>query len=659
MRKAFDQFDRDGTGFISSREFHRSIREFGFDLNKYEVDTLMHKLDVDGDGRITYREFIDFVHDRVQKYNKVENLPQKVKKHIQRHARGEALWDIFQDIDRDGNGVLDKKEFRRALDKMGLQLMSGEADDLMEYLGHENRMGKVVINYMEFTDFVNDFRSDRRDSGDARGVDRIILRLGKEVAKRTRNGRSFDMHKPFNRADRRSKGVVDERTFKRCMEDLDADGGLELSSSEYKSILRSLPTDGMINYEWFLDEIIKSGKSHGSSGRSGAKAKAKGHVERIIKEIRKEVRKVWKEGVDYHEAFERFDRKVKGWISSKDFLSGLSDMKIKVNRSDESALLERFDPDEKGKYIALVTFGILNVIFRLTMHFYYFLLLTGEIDYRTFLTIVAPSFGTTGAQTHDDLIMEAGEKLRRLVKIRAKDMDGDLRDPFRHFDQKERGGFTARQFEVGLDLLKIRLNARDVGKLFRMIDTNNDGEIRFNEFSVFIYGTKHSDAISRLRAKVTQMARSWDGGRDMQRAFKRFDRDNKKFVTGREFAKVLKSHGFEFTKHEVDMILMQFDVDGDDRITFSDFMDFIDQRVRKFSKVDSLHTKIRQKIKKSAKKSGSAKNIGAVFHAMDTDGNGTLDRKEFNEGLIDLASSCVPRNSMTLLIILIMVEMGR
>ena len=54
----------------------------------------------------------------------------------------------------------------------------------MEYLGHENHVGKVVINYMEFTDFVNDFRSDRRDSSDARGVDRIILRLGKEVAKR-------------------------------------------------------------------------------------------------------------------------------------------------------------------------------------------------------------------------------------------------------------------------------------------------------------------------------------------------------------------------------------------------------------------------------------------------------------------------------------------
>ena len=133
------------------------------------------------------------------------------------------------------------------------------------------------------------------------------------------------------------------------MEDLDADGGLELSSSEYKSIFKEFADGGMINYEWFLDEIIKSGKSHGSSGRSGAKAKAKGHVERIIKEIRKEVRKAWKEGVDYHEAFERFDRKVKGWISSKDFLSGLSDMKIKVNRSDESALLERFDPDEKGK----------------------------------------------------------------------------------------------------------------------------------------------------------------------------------------------------------------------------------------------------------------------------------------------------------------------
>eukprot|EP00943_MAST-04B_sp_MAST-4B-sp1_P004860 g4860.t1 len=603
LRKAFDKFDRDETGFISRREFHRSINEFGFDLNKFEIDTLMHQLDVDGDGRITYREFIDFVHQRVKKYNKVENLPQKVKKRIQRHARGEELWDIFQDMDRDGNGVLDKKEFRKGLDDMGLDLSSSETSDLMEYLGHETRSGKMVINYMDFNDFVNSSYGSGGARVDAKGVDRVILRLGKEVARKTRNGRAFDMHKPFNRADRRNQGVVDERTFKRCMEDLD-DGGFELSSSEYKMLFKEFDDGGMINYESFLDEIIKSGKTGGSSS---SKRGTKGHVERIIKEIRSEVRKVWKEGVDYHEAFERFDRKSKGWISSKDFLAGLKDMNIKVSRADESALFEKFDPREKG-----------------------------EIDYNTFLKIVAPSYSSSGAQTHDDLVMEAGEKLRRLVKIRAKDMDGDLRDPFRHFDQKERGGFSSRQFETGLELLKIRLNARDTGKLFRLIDSNNDGEIRFNEFSMFIYGSKHSDAISRLRAKVTKMARNWDGGRDMHKAFKKFDRDNKKFVTGREFAKVLKSNGFEFSKHEIDMIMMQFDVDGDDRITFRDFMDFIDQRVKKFSKVDNLHTKIRTKIKKSAKKSGSAKNVGAVFHAMDTDGNGSLDRKEFKEGLVDL-----------------------
>ena len=98
-------------------------------------------------------------------------------------------------------------------------------------------------------------------------------------------------------------------------------------------------------------------------------------------------------------------------------------MNIKVSRKDESALVGKFDPSDKG-----------------------------EIDYHTFLTIVAPSYSDRGAQTHDDLVMEAGEKLRRLVKIRAKDMDGDLRDPFRHFDQKERGSFSARQFETGLGL---------------------------------------------------------------------------------------------------------------------------------------------------------------------------------------------------------------
>ena len=76
------------------------------------------------------------------------------------------------------NGVLDKKEFRKGLDSMGLNLSSTENNDLMEYLGHETRSGKMVINYMDFNDFINS------DDGKVHG---IRPRWGKVFSKGPRN----------------------------------------------------------------------------------------------------------------------------------------------------------------------------------------------------------------------------------------------------------------------------------------------------------------------------------------------------------------------------------------------------------------------------------------------------------------------------------------
>ena len=76
------------------------------------------KLDVDGDGWLRTVSY-----DLFKKLsNKVETATEGKEAHPA-PCPWRSVWDIFQDIDRDGNGVLDKKEFEE-LDKISLSYVS-------------------------------------------------------------------------------------------------------------------------------------------------------------------------------------------------------------------------------------------------------------------------------------------------------------------------------------------------------------------------------------------------------------------------------------------------------------------------------------------------------------------------------------------------------
>ena len=54
----------------------------------------------------------------------------------------------------------------------------------------------------------------------------------------------------------------------------------------------------------------------------------------------------------------------------------------------------------------------------------------------------------------------------------------------------QRGNGVFQKSIKGLKLLNIDLNSSDEEKLFEMIDGNNDGRVRYNEFAVFVNGTR-------------------------------------------------------------------------------------------------------------------------------------------------------------------------
>lgn len=58
IQQAFDAFDGDGDGQLNRHEFEQALNQMElYDLSTENKNDLIHAIDVDGDGHISYLEF--------------------------------------------------------------------------------------------------------------------------------------------------------------------------------------------------------------------------------------------------------------------------------------------------------------------------------------------------------------------------------------------------------------------------------------------------------------------------------------------------------------------------------------------------------------------------------------------------------------------------
>lgn len=61
LRDAFKVFDRDGDGLISANEMLLALRDLGEDITGDKVKEMITEADLDGDGKLSYDEFVTFI----------------------------------------------------------------------------------------------------------------------------------------------------------------------------------------------------------------------------------------------------------------------------------------------------------------------------------------------------------------------------------------------------------------------------------------------------------------------------------------------------------------------------------------------------------------------------------------------------------------------
>lgn len=62
LKYAFDLFDADGSGYIDRNEVRQLMKKLAQTLTNEEIDAIMEEGDADGDGQISFPEFLDLMY---------------------------------------------------------------------------------------------------------------------------------------------------------------------------------------------------------------------------------------------------------------------------------------------------------------------------------------------------------------------------------------------------------------------------------------------------------------------------------------------------------------------------------------------------------------------------------------------------------------------
>ena len=162
LNATFKDADADSSGALSLAEFKTVLTSLDLGLNPKEVKQVMMEADFDGNGEISYEEFIPMAVDLVQTmYAKIEARAQRdadeqaameEAKHYLVHGMSKeqvegVMMEIFNKSDADGSGALSITEFQKCCKDADIGLTRKEINLLMHSCDVD---GDGQISYEEF-----------------------------------------------------------------------------------------------------------------------------------------------------------------------------------------------------------------------------------------------------------------------------------------------------------------------------------------------------------------------------------------------------------------------------------------------------------------------------------------------------------------------------
>uniref|UniRef100_A0A7S1CVA2 EF-hand domain-containing protein n=1 Tax=Picochlorum oklahomense TaxID=249345 RepID=A0A7S1CVA2_9CHLO len=148
LKQAFGTFDTDGSGTIAKDELQACLNKMGVHPTPAELDHLYQSMDKDGDGVITFQEFLTVMTDEFEEAELEHEL--------------EEMKQFFTMMDKDGSGRLSPEELKNAISAMGVSIRDDECRYLCQQMimkggqplsSPDDQEGGEVPQGISFNDF--------------------------------------------------------------------------------------------------------------------------------------------------------------------------------------------------------------------------------------------------------------------------------------------------------------------------------------------------------------------------------------------------------------------------------------------------------------------------------------------------------------------------
>ena len=134
FKEAFEIFDKDKDGYITTKELGDIMKNLGQTPSEAEMQDMINEVDIDGNGTIDFKEFLVLM-ARKMRDNDSE----------------EELIEAFKVFDRDGNGLISNVELQHVMTSLGENVTMDEVDEMIKEADLD---GDGYINYEEFVKMI-------------------------------------------------------------------------------------------------------------------------------------------------------------------------------------------------------------------------------------------------------------------------------------------------------------------------------------------------------------------------------------------------------------------------------------------------------------------------------------------------------------------------
>ena len=134
--ETFKIFDKNNDGQITQDELKQLLNNIGQKPSDSEIQDMINEIDIDGDGKINFDNFITLM-----------------EKKLRDHDNEEELIETFKVFDKDGIGFITFNNLKDVIKNLGLNYSD---DEIMEMIKECDLDKDMMINYDEFTKMVLD-----------------------------------------------------------------------------------------------------------------------------------------------------------------------------------------------------------------------------------------------------------------------------------------------------------------------------------------------------------------------------------------------------------------------------------------------------------------------------------------------------------------------